>query len=214
MGRGRTKSKLTLGERRRKAGDLFAKGFSDDEVARELRVTRQTVNSYRRRYEEELHDEARKNPTLLREVLANTMRSLSELDRVRAEAWKHLKNRKTTEVLECQECGHLNEVAIAYEVSDQARTQYLNVLLKAQDQRAKLFGVIGVKADMLVAVAQVKVIQDKVIDFIQRELGPESRAKLEAFLVKEMPQLALETDPTDAFEVVDGEVIEDSLERV
>lgn len=210
MARGKTKSTMSLKQRREKAFDLFLKGYSDLEVAQRLKVTRQTVNNYRRRYEETIHDEARSNPTLLREVVANTMRSLHELERVRSEAWKSMEDRTVEAEFTCTECGEVNVVRHSEPVSDQSRTQFLNVLLKAQDQRAKLFGVIGVKADMLVAVAQVKIIQEKIIRFIQTELDAASRERLEAFLIAEMPELSGEAPVSTALDAVDVEVLSES----
>lgn len=202
---------MTLKQRREKAFELFLKGYSDAEVAQRIKVTRQTASNYRRKYEQSVHAEARNNPALLREVLANTMRSLQELERVRSEAWRSMEDRLVEHEFSCAECGAENIVSFTEPLSDQARTQYLNVLLKAQDQRAKLFGVIGVKADMLVAVAQVKIAQEKLIEWMAHNLEGATREALANFLENELSQfLDAGAGPMAALDVVDAQVISDS----
>lgn len=210
MPRGRTRSKLSLKQRRTKAFDLFNKGYDDAEVARRCSVTRQTANNYRKIYERQIHEEARQNPTLLREVLANTMRSLKELDQIRSEAWKNLDDRKIVESVECYNCGEEIEFTLFHPVSDQSRSQYLNVLLKAQDQRAKLFGVIGVKADMLVAVAQVKIIQQKILEWMATNLEGAAREALAVFLENELAEYLNEQSPMNALDVIDVRSVEET----
>lgn len=182
MPRGRTKSKMTLKQRREQAFSMFAKGFSDSEIAKKLRVTRQTINNYRRKYEEAIQDEAISNPRLMQDALGNTIRSLHELDQIRENAWKELEDRKLERRVKCPNCDHRFHERFRDPVADHTRVQYLNTLLKAQDQRAKLFGVLGVKQEVFVLVAQVKYVQDKILEFLTRSLCLDDRRKLEEFL--------------------------------
>jgi transposase-like protein len=163
MARGRTASSLRLGARRARANDLFIKGYSNAEVARDIGVGADTVARYRKSYDESIGEQARANPAMLRDVIANTMRALQELEKVRESAWSDYE-RATSPAI---------------------KAQFLNVVLKAQDQRAKLFGLFGVKAEYFLHVAQVRDQQDKLITFMTSHLCPADRIKLEEFLVME-----------------------------
>lgn len=154
--------KMGIGQRKEVAFSLFVKGYTNAEVAREIGIHPDTVTRYRRSHEERLTAEAAANPHLLRDVLGNTLRSLEELDRVRMEAWKQ------------------------YEAATSAtvKKDFLNVITKAQSERAKLFGLMGVKQDTLVYINGVKQAQDKIMDFMAKELCAADRRKLEAYLVE------------------------------
>jgi transposase-like protein len=151
---------MGIGQRREAASTLFAKGYTNAEVSREMGVHPDTVTRYRAWHEQQLNAAARSNPHLLRDVLGNTLRSLEELDRVRAEAWKQ------------------------YEASGlpSVKKDFLKISLQAQSERAKLFGLMGVKQDTMIYINGVKELQDKLIDFMQKELCPEDRVKLEEYL--------------------------------
>lgn len=171
MPKGKSKSKLTLSQRREKAFRLFLKGYTNADVARELGVTADTVTSYRRLYEERLADEAEHNPQLLRDVLKNTVQALYELDAIRMEAWAALDPKDH----ECEECGcHL--------MGHQSRNQYLSTLVKAQEQRAKLFGLFGVKQEFMAHVFTVQGAQNKILEFLARSLCPTDRLAFQRFL--------------------------------
>ena len=182
----KSKSKLGLSQRRERAFECFAKGYTNTDVARELKVHMDTVAKYRALYEERIHAQAASNPNFLKDVLTNTVRSLEELDRIRADAWKHMENRKKKTTIECPDCGHQWKEIEEIEVSDQTRATYHNVLLKAQDQRSKLFGVLGVKQEVFVAIMQVKVVQDKVLDWLAENVQGELRENLATFLETEL----------------------------
>ena len=188
MPKGKTKSKLKLSERRETAFTYFARGLSDSEVRKRLRVSQPTVRSYRKLYEETLFDVARSNPTLLNDAMSNTLRSLVELDQIRSDAWKRLENRKIKQDADCPDCGAEFEVVLNVPVSDQARVQYHNVLIRAQEQRAKTLGILGVKQEVFQMIAAVKYVQDQLLAWMQRHLDGESREKLELFLAQ--PEIA------------------------
>lgn len=152
--------KMGIGQRKEVAFELFKKGYTNAETAREIGIHPDTVTRYRRAYEERLAEEVSANPHLLRDVLGNTLRSLEELDRVRAAAWK-----------DYQEA-----------TSATAKKGFLDLAIKAQSERAKLFGLMGVKQDTLVYINGVKEVQDKLMDFMTKELCPADRAKLEKYL--------------------------------
>lgn len=162
-GGGGTRSPLRLGARRQRAFELFTEGASNVEVARALQVSPDTAGRYRKLYEERIEQQAASNPHLLRQVLPNTIKALEELEKVRAYAWERA---RSTE-------------------SDTIRAQMMNVILKAQDQRAKLFGLMGVKQEALAFTMQVQKQQTRLIEYMQRELCPADRVKLEEFIISE-----------------------------
>lgn len=219
----KTRSKLSLSERREQAYVLFAKGYTNARVAEELKVNKDTVKGYRDRYESSVQAQAAANPAFLRDVVANTFRSLAELDQIREDAWAHMKRRKEKRefVVECPECEYeFTFVAkLDYEIPDQTRVQYQNVLLKAQDQRSKLFGIMGVKQEVMVAMMQVKMVQDRLLHFMAEHLCAADRVELEEFL--QSPELAkymsasspagqlTEWSGSDD-EIIDAEIIEES----
>lgn len=184
----RSNSKLGLSQRREKAFESFAKGYTNTDVAKLLKVHMDTVAGYRRLYEERIHSQAAANPNFLKDVLTNTVRSLEELDRIRADAWKHVENRKKKVTRECPECEHTWREIEEIEVSDQTRATYHNVLLKAQDQRSKLFGVLGVKQEVFVAIMQVKVVQDKLLEWMATNLCAGDREALAVFMETELQE--------------------------
>lgn len=188
MPQGKTKSKAPLKLRKERAFRMFAQGASDVEVATRLKVTRQTAYNYRRKYEEKITDEALENPALLQDVLKNTIRSLRELDMIRADAWKRLEEKPTKHHFECEGCGEELVVEMPLPPSDQARVQYQNVLIKAQDQRAKLYGVLGVKQEVFIAFTNVKVVQDRLLEWMARNLCPTDRERLAVFMETELSE--------------------------
>lgn len=163
MSRGRTASPLRLGARRIKAREMFIQGFSNVEVARELLISPDTAARYRKVYEDEVNDTAVTNPGLLRNVVANTIKALDENDRMRAEAWKEYE-RSTT-------AGQ--------------KQGFMAIILKAQDQRHKLFGLFGVRAEYFQHVALVRAQQEKLVQFLTEHLCNADRLKLEEFIVAE-----------------------------
>lgn len=184
----KSRSKLSLSERREKAFALFAKGYTNVDVARVLKVNKDTAASYRKHYEERIHAQAAANPAFLRDVLSNTIRALEEVDQVRADAWKQISESRIIHYeIECDECGAELVAKLDMPLGDDARTKYQNVLLKAQDQRSKIMGVLGVKAEVIAAMTQIKVVQDLLLRFMMENLCAEDRQKLEEFLMS--PQM-------------------------
>jgi DNA-binding CsgD family transcriptional regulator len=208
MAKGRTKSKLTLSQRRERSFELFARGYTNKDVASVIGVSEETAGSYRRLYNERLHAQAASNPGFLRDVLTNTMRALEELDQIRADAWKHLENRTIKELVECPDCGAEHKVKFSFPVSDQSRAQYHNVLLKAQDQRSKLFGVLGVKQEFFIAIMQVKVVQDKLLEWMAQNLCADDREALANFMQTELSEYM--GGPAQAFDVIDVPALEEA----
>lgn len=199
----KTKSKKTLGQRRERAFELFARGYTNVEVKNDLGVSKATVTGYRKLYNERIHAQAAANPNFLRDVVTNTMRALEELDKIRADAWKHMEPRKVQ--VECPHCEHVWKER--FEVSDDVRSKYMGHLLKAQEMRAKLLGVLGIKTDIFVAVLQVKVVADALMNFMGEELCAEDREKLAEFLMQ--PELREYMGGANILDVVDAEVVED-----
>jgi transposase-like protein len=154
--------KMGIRQRQEAAYTFFKRGYTNAEVAREIGIHPDTVTRYRRKYDEELQEAVRESPHLLRDVLGNTLRSLQELEEVRQAAWR-----------DYQEAS-----------SATAKKGFLDLAIKAQSERAKLFGLMGVKQDTLVYINGIKEVQDKLMDFMTRELCPADRAKLEKYLTE------------------------------
>lgn len=161
---GRSNSSLSLGQRRRKAYSLFSRGDTVTDVARKLHVSISTASGYHQKYEDQLELQARQNPHLLRDVIKNTFRTLEELDSVRRQLWKRYYRAQ----------------------SDGMRAQFLNLLLKAQDQRGRLLGLFGVKAEYMALVHSVSLLQTALLEFMQEELCPDDREKLEQFILEKL----------------------------
>lgn len=203
----KSNSNLGLSQRRARAFEFFALGYTNRSVALELNVHVDTVAKYRAKYEERIHAQAAANPNFLKDVLTNTVRSLEELDRIREDAWKQLQRKKVLKTEHtCPECETVFIEKERIEISDQTRAQYHNVLLKAQDQRSKLFGVIGLKQEVLIAVMQIKVVQDKVLEWMSNNLEGDTREALATFL--ESPELKAYTGgPVGAIDAESVEVL-------
>jgi transposase-like protein len=162
--RGSTDSPYSLQERKEMARTLFVRGSSVRDVMEALQVSEDTARRYRKAYEDEIKEQAENNPQMLRQVLDNTIRSLEELEEVRREAWLRFESA----------------------VNDNARTGYLNTLLKAQKQKADLFGLLGVKQEYMIYVNAVKAVQDKILQFLAENLCDADRQALEHFLTTEL----------------------------
>lgn len=202
----KSKSKLGLSQRRERAYEMFARGYTNTDVARELNVNKDTVTNYRKKYESSLHAQAASNPGFLQDVVANTIRSLTELDRIRADAWKRLKDRKIRIEVQCPHCDEEFTIRHELPVTDETAARYHGVLLKAQDQRSKLFGVIGIKQEVFVAILQVKVVQDKILDWLGEHLTGSDREALAEFL--ESSEIAAYTQGQHSLGTIDTTAIE------
>jgi hypothetical protein len=145
-----------------------------------------TAGAYRKSYNERIHAQAAANPNFLAEALDRTMQSLSELDLIRADAWKHLEDRTVRGEFQCPECEHEWTTKVKVPVPDQTRAQYHNVLLKAQDQRSKLFGVLGIKQEMLAGVMQIQYVQGRIIEWLAQNLEGDTKEALAQFLESEL----------------------------
>lgn len=171
MPRGRTSSPLGRAARKEKAFELYSRGFGVMEVAREVQVDRTTASRYKQAYEASLQSQARANPNLLRDILRNTVRALSELDQVRAEAWKRY---EATDV-------------------DATKATFLNTALKALEQRAKLFQLFGVKAEYMAQVALISRQQEKLVEFLgHHEFCDRDREAIVEFLAAQISTNDLE----------------------
>lgn len=153
---------MGLGQRKDKARELFIKGYTNAEVAREIGVHPDTVTRYRREYDQSVKDAAISNPTLLRDVVQNTIQALEHLDRVRAEAWQQYEAAETKQV----------------------KATFLNTVLKAESERAKILGLMGVKGDTLAFVQRVKDQSDALRNYMQEHLCDECRPLLIDFVVQ------------------------------
>lgn len=160
---GRTKSKLSLNERKQRAFRKFNKGFgpADAYHDKKLNISYDTARRYYKEWEAKARESARKDPDFLRDILANTLRALEELDEIRRAAWKEYSK------------GSLNP---------QVRQSLLNTMLRAQEQRQKLMGVFGVRQEVFVYLQQFQLFQVQLLDFLKRKLCAEDREQLIEFL--------------------------------
>lgn len=179
--KGKTKSPYGLSERRQRAYELYGRGRMPAEVARRLDVSLKTACRYRDEFEDSVRDEVRNNPSMMSEFLENTIRMLRENNMIRAEAWDQYELASSDRVYPCPEedCdGHVTVPS----ASHQTLNQYLNTITKAQDQRAKLLGLFGVKHEFFLHVQNVRIVQEALVTFLRDELCTADRAKVERFL--------------------------------
>lgn len=175
---------MNLSKRRERAFQLFARGYTNADAKKDLGVSNDTIAGYRKLFNERIHAQAASNPEFLSDVLANTMRVLEETEQVRADAWKHLEDR--TVKIECPSCEHTFKVKMP--VADQTRAQYHNVILKALDSRAKLFGILGIKAEVFAAVQATQHVQVKIIEWMMKNLNPDDRDALASYMESELSE--------------------------
>lgn len=182
--RGKSSSPLNRSERLQRAYELFAKGFSTADVARRLKVHPDTAATYRVKYEERIQNQVAEHPDLLSDVLGNTLRILEEVDLIKKDAWKQLSKKR---IHYCDECG--DPCGCEEGPPHSAVTGYHNTLLKAQDQRMKVLGLLGVKQEYFIRVQEIEALQRKLLDFMASNLCMADRERLEGFLGSELPAL-------------------------
>lgn len=187
--------KATLRERRDRAAVLFSQGYNVTDVAREMGVSRTTATDYKKRYEESLAQEVKDNPGFLRDAVANTVRTLRELDEIRKNAWNTLNDKLPRSVeTKCPNCGEMVEHEYRDAPSDQTRTQMLNVLLKSGEQRAKLFGLLGVKQEVLIEIQSVNIVQNRIMAWLTENLQGDQREALASFVEVELAPFIRQDD--------------------
>lgn len=184
MPRGKTASRYSLAERRRVAFSLFTKGFTNEQVAKELNVHKGTVKQYRDAYDEEIALQVQANPNLLRDALKNTVQALGEIDEVRRSAWQEYEAAQHDLTTKCPSCEH--EFVVQGAPSITTRNQLLKTITAAQDQRAKLLGLFGVKAEFLHHVNAVRLVQERLLQFMRQHLCAADKAKLETLMMGEL----------------------------
>ena len=178
-----TKSPYNRAERRERGFKLIAKGYTNVAIAKELGVHPDTVTRLRRAYEDQLQNEAAANPHLLHDVLPNTIRQLGELDLIRSEAWElHDRDVIIEQMLTCPGCDEEHAYDIHLKGKPEAKAQALRILLNANEQKAKLYQLLGVKAEFLAHVNEVSKLQARLIGFMRDHLCEADRRKLEDLL--------------------------------
>lgn len=183
VGGTKSKSDLTRAERRERGFKLIAKGYTNVEIAHELKCHPDTVTRMRKAYAEQVQSEAAANPHLLNEVLANTVRVLAELDLIRKEAWAaHDGGVFVDHEVECPNCEQPHEISLWRGAKGETKSQLLRILLQANDQKAKLYQLFGVKAEFMAHVNQVALLQQRLVQFMRDVLCEEDKARLEELL--------------------------------
>jgi predicted transcriptional regulator len=165
MPRGVTASTLNVSQRREKAYDLFGRGWKNADVARDLRVTPDTVKRYRDEYDAQLVRQAAENPRLLVNVIENTVRALTELDQLRRSVWEDYES---------------------VPASSPMRAAYGKQLLSINTERSKLFGLFGVTQEYFLHVQNVQSMQNRMLEWMRTNLCAEDRDALERFIQDEL----------------------------
>jgi predicted transcriptional regulator len=165
MPRGRTQSTLSVSARREKSYDLFSRGWKNADIAREVRVTPDTVKRYRDEYEQQLRTQAAQNPRLLVNVIENTIRAITELDQLRRTVWADYES---------------------VPASSPLRAAYGKQILSINNERSKLFGLFGVKQEYFLHVQNVQSMQNRMLEWMRTNLCAEDRSALERFIQEEL----------------------------
>lgn len=185
--KGKTRSNLSRAERLERAFKLFTKGIEIAEVARRLHVSWDTAKRYHEKWQDSIAAEAEDNPELLRDVVRNTVQAIRELDLVRAEAWR------------------------TYHTSDskQTKLQALNTIRQCQQDKAKLFGLFGVKQDFFDHVQRVNYVQAQLLAFMSEHLCDVCRENMARFLEgPELEQYMSMSSKMPVIELGEGDVEE------
>jgi hypothetical protein len=164
VAQGKTTSPLKLSLRKEKAFELYARGFRIADVARDIQVAWTTASRYRDAYDQAIAAQAADNPELLSDVIANTFRSIKECDETRRAAWDRYQKATT----------------------DQSRAAFLSLAMKANIDRAKLIGLLGVKPEYAARMEAVRSQQARLIEFMNTEMCALDRERLIAYLEKDM----------------------------
>lgn len=190
MPRGRTASLMSLSERREEASSLYLKGFTVTEVARRLKVAWDTAKGYKEWHERRIEEEAASKPQLLSDVLRNTIAMMAELDQVRAAAWRTYHTA----------------------VSQQVKLQALNTVRSAGNDKAKLFGLFGVKHEVYATMANVKLVQDRLIAYMRDQLCDECKPGVEQLLMSPELQQYMNLPTLPLLELSESEYEEVAVE--
>lgn len=180
---------------------MFMKGNSNKAVAEKLQVGADTVARYRKEYEERISEIAKANPGMLRKVIENTIVALEENSQIRQHAWEEYEALKAPRDVECPSCGASMAVPGG---GATIRNQLLKTILAAQDQRARIFGLFGVKQEFFIMVQNVRIVQEKLTEFLRTRLTPEQRQEVESFMVNELGEYLgsdLPSIPAEVLEV-------------
>ena len=165
MPRGRTSSTMGISARKEKAFTFFSRGWKNADVAREISVTPDTVKRYRDEYEATIREQAADNPRLLVNIVENTVRAINELDELRKAAWEDYES---------------------VPASSPLRSQYMGKLIAINGDRAKLFGLFGVKQEYFMHVQNIQSMQNRLLEWMRVNLCAEDRTALETFIAGEL----------------------------
>lgn len=206
--KGKTKSTLTYSERKIRAGELFAKGFTVTDVARDLGVSRNTATSYKKRWTADVKAAAQADPASVRDVLTNTRMMLDEVNQVRAVAWHNLHRTEGIIDIECESCEHTMRYQYRFPPGDTAIVGYLNLLTKTAEQRAKLLGLMGVDQRLFNEVMAVNHVQQKILEWLNDHLDARGRGDLADFIDAELSEYVGASEEEGPPAVLDRQVID------
>lgn len=200
MARGKSRSKHSRSERIEIASEYFRRGYGPTEVARKLKISRNTAARYKEIYEERLEARAAKNAHQFNNHPLNAQRMLDELEEARRLAFDEFKKADRKAMVTCEHCEE--EMIIAVPDPD-VKAKFLALILRAQQDRSKLFGALGVKADVLAAISAVKFVQEQMLKWMTDNLCVADREKLMAFLMS--PEMAPYMGKQDSLPIIDGD---------
>ena len=186
--KGKTKSTMSLSERRLRAFELFGKGFNVVDVAKDIGVSRNTAQSYKKRWKEEVKAAALADPASVRDVLTNTAMMLDEVNQVRAVAWNALHRTEGHIDIECDACENVMRYRYRFPPGDTATVGYLNLLTKTAEQRAKLLGLMGVDQRLFNEVMAVNHVQRRMLEWLTENLDASTRGLLADFIDTELAE--------------------------
>jgi hypothetical protein len=195
MAKGKHKTNRSRSERIELACELFGKAWSDSDVARELKVARNTARSYREIYEQRLKKATEDNPRFLQNIVGNTMRMIEENLLIVKTAWQEYHRATKPIKVECPRCERGFKIPSP---DYDTRNKLLKTILSAHETRAKLYGAMGVKQEFVAMVANVERAQKKLIEFMVNELCDGCRDKLLAYM--STPEMAQYLSPAGEIE--------------
>lgn len=199
---------MTRSQRIEEAYKLFARGYSNADVAREIGVHPDTVTGYRRMYEQEMARSANSNPHIFSEVLLNTKRALTELDEVRKDAWAQIRQERKV-VFACDHCGEDNEIGLP--LTDASRAKYHSIILNAQTQRAQLHQLLSNRTEILVRHEHTRIVQEKILGWLKDNLSVSDREKLALFIETELTDYMGELPSGQPAQSDDSDILEAEL---
>ncbi len=204
--------KMPLQDRKAEALRMYSQGASPERVAQRLEVSLETARRYKREFKEEIAREASQSTGLLSSTLPSMIETLNSISKVEFEAWEGYERDSKPVDVPCPECGESLHIDAAPSNSLQS---WLKLALEAQKEKAKVFGVVGIKPEVQARNNAIETMHTLILNFMSTQLDSIAREKVQQFVnTPEMRRLAgiLESgQPMETGELVVGgqEVVDD-----